>query len=587
VSLNRRAIALAVAAITIGGTGLASQVAGASPASQWVGTATKALTLHDVKLIGAPSATKPLRISLALDPRDSATLSRAVKATYTQGTTSYHRFITPAQWNERFAPTESTVAKATNYLRSEGFAHVSVTSNRLLVTAEANVATVERAFDTSLASAVIHGVRRFINVTPAMVPSTLGGAVQAVLGLNDVPLSQPKLSLVKAVGAPAIETGLYPKQFNTTYDAKGTHNGSKTSVAIMSEGVASDTISALRYAEGKEHAPRVPVTVVPVGFQSPDTSGADEFDMDSQVSTMVPGSVKRLYMYNIGALYDTNIVAGINSFVAQDRAQALSASLGGCDVQAYLDGTMVAADITLQQAALQGQTFFASAGDNGAGCAYVAATGVPSSFPEANWPCSGEYTVCVGGTSLVTDDKGNRIAELGWVGGGGGFSVFANPGFWTQDSDPLYEANLVTGGRAVPDIALDGDPNVATPAKVYVGKTLEYVAGTSLSSPMMLGFWARLESGHHNALGFAAPGLYALYDKVNPGTSVTTPVEPITVIVPTLTPKPVPGFTDIVLGDNGPYPDLPGYDEVTGLGAPDVAALNRALKTPRRKSPED
>jgi subtilase family serine protease len=293
---------------------------------------------------------------------------------------------------------------------------------------------------------------------------------------------------------------------------------------------------------------------------------------------MVPGGVKHLYLYSIGSLVSTNLLAGIEDFVSQNRAQAMSASIGGCDVNAYLDGSMEATDVALQQGALQGQTFFASSGDNGAGCGYVVAVGAPAGFPEANWPCDGEYVVCVGGTSLLTDARGNRISELGWVGSGGGFSVFANPGFWTQPTDPAYEAGLLTGGRATPDVALDGDPNFFTPVKVYVGKSIAYVGGTSLSSPMMLGFWARLQSGHHNRLGFAAPGLYGLYQKVNPGISATTPEEPITVVVPSPAPKPVPTFTDIVVGDNGPWPCLPGYDLVTGLGAPNVEAINKALK---------
>ena len=76
---------------------------------------------------------------------------------------------------------------------------------------------------------------------------------------------------------------------------------------------------------------------------------------------------------------------------------------------------------------------------------------------------------------------------------------------------------FVTGGRAVPDISLDADPNVATPAEIYVGQTCNGVGGTSLSSPMMLGFWARLESAHDNSLGLASIALYSVYDKVNPG----------------------------------------------------------------------
>jgi pseudomonalisin/xanthomonalisin len=120
----------------------------------------------------------------------------------------------------------------------------------------------------------------------------------------------------------------------------------------------------------------------------------------------------------------------------------------------------------------------------------------------------------------------------------------------------------------VPDIALDADPNVATAAAVWVDGAEQGIGGTSLSSPLMLGGWARLQSGHHNRLGLASIGLYRLYDKVNPGLSPG---------VPTPTPSPVPGFTDITVGANGHYVATPGYDEVTGLGAPVLSVLNNRL----------
>jgi pseudomonalisin/xanthomonalisin len=298
--------------------------------------------------------------------------------------------------------------------------------------------------------------------------------------------------------------------------------------------------------------------------------------MDSQTSTGVAGGVKHLYMYNIGSLVDAQIDADFAEFVSQDKAQALSASIGGCEVNSYLDGSEVATDAVMQEAATQGQSLFASSGDNGDACMYVAAIGAPAGVPGVNWPASGEFDTAVGGTSLVTDAKGNRVSELAWAGSGGGVSEVENPGFWTEDTDPAYDAQYATGGRAVPDVSLDADPNVATPAKVYVGKTISYVGGTSLSSPMMLGFWARLESGHGNKLGLASIPLYRVYDKVNPGT--TTSVEGVPVTVPAPDPAPVKGFTDITLGDNGVYPALPGYDEATGLGAPDVKALNTVIK---------
>jgi subtilase family serine protease len=240
----------------------------------------------------------------------------------------------------------------------------------------------------------------------------------------------------------------------------------------------------------------------------------------------------------------------------------MSASVGGCDIGPFLDGSMVSTDNVLAEGAMQGQTLFASSGDNGDGCAFVAATGVPSSFPGTNWPASGMYTTGVGGTSLVSDAEGNRVEELGWVGSGGGDSETEEPGFWTADSDPFYDQEYAQGGRAVPDIAMDADPNVATAAEIYVDGSTEGVGGTSLSSPLALGSWARLESAHGNKLGMAAIDFYALYDAVNPSLGDTSAV---------------PGFTDIVGGNNGGYTATPGYDEVTGIGVLDVAALNTAL----------
>lgn len=35
---------------------------------------------------------------------------------------------------------------------------------------------------------------------------------------------------------------------------------------------------------------------------------------------------------------------------------------------------------------------------------------------------------------------------------------------------------------------------------------------------------------------------------------------------------------DFTVGANGHYTDLPGYDEVTGLGAPDLAKLDARLR---------
>jgi hypothetical protein len=80
-----------------------------------------------------------------------------------------------------------------------------------------------------------------------------------------------------------------------------------------------------------------------------------------------------------------------------------------------------------------------------------------------------------------------------------------------------------------------------------------------------MGAYARLMSGHNNALGFAAPQLYRNYvEHQNNATTVNGPP-------PT---QALGGFHDIITGGNGLYTAAPGYDYTTGLGTLDLALMN-------------
>lgn len=575
--------ALLVAAGAAAAMALATQPAQATTTT-WVGTATRAPKLSGASLLGATPGSTPLHIAVSLPTRDKAGEQAALKAMYTRGSATFHHFLSPQEWVAAYGPTTGEVSAVEDYLTSQGFTGVHAQADRLVVTANGTAADAAKAFHTTLVNYALGGRTVFANTSAAKVPSSLAGSVLGVIGLNDVPMKSPHPKKPNpqhsdpgqtqpTTGSATLFNILPPKDFQNTYDAAGTPTGSATSIALFTEGDLTQVYQDLKTAETAYGLPAVPVTQVNVGPQSTDTAGLDEWDMDTQVSTAMAGTVRHLYLYNAGSLTDASIVPTFAKFVSDNLAQAMSASIGGCDIGPFLDGSLVTTDEIEEEGAMQGQTLFASSGDNGAGCMYGAAVGAPTAPTGTNWPASGEFTTAVGGTSLVTDANGNRVQELGWVGSGGGISEVENPGWWTQATDPNYDDQYVSGGRAVPDIALDADPNVSTAAAVYVNGAVEGVGGTSLSSPLMLGAWARMESAHANGLGLASMDLYPLYDAVNPGTPVPGGLE----VVPNADPQPVPGFTDITLGDNGPYPCLPGYDLVTGLGAPDIAALSRAL----------
>ena len=147
-------------------------------------------------------------------------------------------------------------------------------------------------------------------------------------------------------------------------------------------------------------------------------------------------------------------------------------------------------------------------------------------------------------------------SEIAWNAGGGGASPVENGGDWQNGVVPTATA----GVRGLPDVAFDADPN--TGALIYVDGTPTQIGGTSLSSPLAMGLWTRIQSSHSGTLGFAPPKLYAYY-VANGGSAVSAAT--------------APGFHDVVLGGNGTYVATPGWDYTTGLGSWDVAALSAAL----------
>jgi subtilase family serine protease len=399
--------------------------------------------------------------------------------------------------------------------------------------------------------------------TTVTAPPTSPCALPPGAGTGNVPGTYPDCA------------GYSPSEFQTAYDAKSTPTGSNTSIAIMAEGDLTQVLKDLRQEETAFGLPQVPDSVVPVGVHSTDTSGADEWDLDTQYSTGMAQTVKHLYIYDTTSLTDSDIGLEFNKWVSQDVAQGASASFGECEEFPYLDGLLVTNDEAMNEAAAQGQTMHASAGDTGAACAVAPTNGVPESGPpQVNYPCSSPYIICVGGTSLYTNPnysyqynyaRGTGYAgETAWQAGGGGVSLNEYAPYWQSCVTPNYAANQ----RDVPDIAMDADENDG--AVVDVAGTFEEIGGTSVSSPLALGVWARLESAHGNRLGFAAPRLYALYPKgtcasgagVPPTTPLTTPAYPL---------------HDVFLEGNGVYNAQPGYDLVTGLGSYDVGLVNKSI----------
>jgi subtilase family serine protease len=164
---------------------------------------------------------------------------------------------------------------------------------------------------------------------------------------------------------------------------------------------------------------------------------------------------------------------------------------------------------TFIQAAIEGIGIYFSSGDDGD---QVANLGLRS----VDWPAASPWVTAVGGTTLAVTAGNNYLFETGWgttrsilsgnhwspnppgvflyASGGGTSRIFPQP-FYQVGVVPAAIAGFFgANGRAVPDVAMDGDPNsgmLEGQTQTFPDGTVKYseyrIGGTSLSSPLFAG----------------------------------------------------------------------------------------------------
>jgi subtilase family serine protease len=554
----------------------------AAPAG-WAATATGALALANATDLGQLDRGKTVDVVLGLQMRNVEAVKSAIAAGQRM---SRDAFVA------QYAPSSAQVSAAVSYLQSQGFSNVQAAPNNMLVTASGSAANVEKAFNTSLHAYSVGGKSYFSNAQPAFVPTALGGNVVAVLGLTNFPglRAAPVTRRASSVtpgtfdangnphptdctkgvntttGAPVCPRFYDPASFNIAYDAGSVAPATNTEVAIFTEGDVSIAISDFRDGENRFGMPQTPINIIHVQPQSTDVAGNGEWTLDMTYAQGMAYNVKQLDLYNVASLSFTDLTRAFNRWVSDDVAPIMNASVGGCEAFPYISGDMLVGDMILVEAAAQGQTLFASTGDTGG---YCGAAGVPPNggvggVPMVEYPAASPYAVAVGGTDLFSNVDGTYLGEDAWQSGGGGVSQFEYSPYWQQGIQPVGTTPAGYSFRGLPDVAYDA--GLETGGLTWNGGAEFINGGTSLASPMAAGVYARMQSAHGNALGFAPVLLYKIYGRSTPQ-QINGPPET----------QLYGPFHDVLSGTNGLYTALPKYDYTTGMGSFDIAKLAAAI----------
>ncbi|MDQ2755172.1 MAG: S53 family peptidase, partial [Actinomycetota bacterium] len=311
-------------------------------------------------------------------------------------------------------------------------------------------------------------------------------------------------------------------------------------------------------------------------------SGEETLDVEA-VHAMAPAA--KIKYYASASCFDADFLETLGRVVDDNQATIVTNSWS--DLEANTSAASVAAyEQIFLQGATQGITFLFSSGDNGDELAKTA-------IKQVDYPASDPYATAAGGTSTGIAN-GTLTAQTGWgthnaslsangkrwidsgflYGAGGGYSALFN--------QPAFQNGVVPTtappGRAVPDIAMDADPNTGMlvgqtqtfPDSVHYG---EYrIGGTSLASPLLAGMMALANQGAGTGFGWANPLLYSapkglitdITHKTGNGIRGVVRVNNNNGIDPT------DGLSYFVrtFDQDSSLATAPGWDPVTGIGVP-------------------
>ena len=479
--------------------------------------------------------------------------------------------ITRTQFRANHAADPAAVRLVKAFTREAGLKVVEGTPKpgERTIKLKATVAAMQKAFGVTLAAKVLDGQTYRVREGSILLPQALIGVVEAVLGLDNRPQARPHfrvsgaLTNAQAGGtkgfarahAAAAATSYTPVQVAQLYQFPAAATAAGQTIGIIELGGGYKTADLTTYFKGLGlTAPKVTAVSVDGGKNTPSTaSGADgEVMLDIEVSAAVAQGAKIAVYFAPNT--DQGFIDAVTTAVhdTTNAPSVISISWGGPE-SSWTTQSLNALDAACQSAAALGITITVAAGDNGS---TDGATGNNVDFPASspNVLACGGTTLIGNGSSITSEVVWNEQASNEGATGGGVSNVFALPTWQANANVPAPSGS--SGGRGVPDVSGDADPQTGYQVRVD-GQDL-VIGGTSAVAPLWAGLIAVSNQQNGKSAGFIQPLIYAA--------------------------KAASAFNDIVSGNNGAFSAGPGWDACTGLGSPIgtsvIALLGGASQTP-------
>jgi subtilase family serine protease len=519
---------------------------------------------------------------------------------------NFHRFLSPGEFGRIFGPPLSEVAAVDAALRAVGLHPGVAASDRLSIPVTAPASALERAFHVSLVLDRLPGGRvAFTNSSPPSISASVSPEIEGIVGLSDIaeangaPDRRAGLHEVRFAARPASRRAIAGPTACSQLNALGDDYGAYTANKLAAHYDIASLYALGDFGQG--------VHIAVVEFETEPTIATDLADYQDCYGT--DATVNYVRVHGGSSTYagdpqggemalDIEDIVGLapdatldvyqapNSDVGEedlyedivdsDTDQVVTTSWGECELDS--DQALLSAEQSyFGQAATQGQTVLAAAGDDGS--TDCLPDGPPNeSLLSVNDPASQPYVVGVGGTSISGIKDTNSDTE--WndssgAGGGGLSSEWCMPSYQDapaipgvigtySDYDPTGCGSANPYVREVPDVSADAD--LETGYMIIDAGYLEPIGGTSAAAPLWAAVAALIDSSPFcAAYGSGDPGVLpqGLYTIAAEGASFyDLAFEDITTGTNDYTPSDYVG---------GLYPATTGYNMDGGLGSPTLS----------------
>lgn len=416
-------------------------------------------------------------LAFRLSAQQQQDLDLIISQLQVPGTPNYHKFLTVAQYADRFGMSLNDLNRIASWLRAEGFTNISVSNNHNEISFDGTVAQVERTFQVEMHHYLVDGVVHLANSSDPSVPAALAGVALSMRHLHNFspkPHAKVRPNLTSYVSGNHFLT---PDDFATIYDINALYNlspaidGTGQTIAIIGQSTVNTT--DLNNFRSNSGLPASTVTMTLMEGTATRCSGDElESDLDLEWSGGVAKKASINFVFAGLGTGDTCESRADSSWDALNYAVTssshgvapfVSSSYGYCEAgngQAFADEVSGWA----QEAVAQGQTIVAASGDEGAAdCDPGTATSATMGL-AVNLPASSPYVTGAGGNEFTGD-----MSECPTTG------CTTN----TAPADPPYWAASGAGADAV-STALEYIPETAWNDTTEAGSLSASGGGASL-----------------------------------------------------------------------------------------------------------